>query len=312
MLKLQYFEIVILKVLCYTKSIFNKGRVLFVPQILTKKFHGYIFVKKFENHKTAETHSHEYIEMAYVLEGEGTTVINGKSGSIKEGNFYIIDYNSSHSYFSETKDFKIINCLFSPQIIDSSLAENMSFNDAMSSYFFRITGRYINYPAADCLYYDETGEIRALFEKMLNEFVEAEPGHLELIRYYLRTAIIKLARKIGSTNKLSDDIKMIIDIINKRCNENISLGDIATEIHYSLPYLSAKFKRETGMTFTRYLQNTRIEKAASLLTATDMPIEQIAEQSGYKDLNTFYLVFKRLTNVTPKEYRKKSNRKFVK
>ena len=79
---------------------------------LTKKFLGHIFVEKFENHRIAENHSHEYIELAYVLEGDGTTVINGKSEPIKKGDFYIIDYNSTHSYSSEVSDFKIINCLF--------------------------------------------------------------------------------------------------------------------------------------------------------------------------------------------------------
>lgn len=280
-----------------------------MPEFLTKKFPGYIFVKMFENHKFAVMHSHEYIELAYVLEGDGITTINGKSEPLKKGNFYIIDYNSAHSYSSESMDFRIINCLFSPQIIDSSFTDDMSFDDAMASYFLKVSGRYINSPAANCLYCDESGEIRGLFENMLKEYIDGEPGNIELIRYYIRAVIIKMARIIGSTNKVSDDIKLVIDNINKRCNENISLGNIANEIHYSLPYLSAKFKRETGMTFTKFLQNVRIEKAASLLTATDIPIEEIAEQVGYKDINTFYSVFKRLTNVTPKEYRKNSSHK---
>lgn len=280
-----------------------------MPNFLTKKFHGNIFVRIFENHNSSEMHSHEYIELAYVLEGDGTTNINGKSETLKSGHFYVIDYNSAHSYDSEKMNFKIINCLFSPRIIDSSFTEDMSFNDAMASYFFKISGRHLNHPAADQLYFDETGEMKTLFENMLNEYINNEAGSIELLRYYVRTIIVKLARIIGSTNKVSETIKLTIEAIDRRCNENISLSDIATELHYSLPYLSAKFKKETGTTFTRYLQNVRIEKAASLLTATDMPIEIIAEQSGYKDLNTFYTVFKRVVNVTPKEYRKNSSHK---
>ncbi len=278
-----------------------------MPDFLTKKFFGHIFVKKFINHKSAVLHSHGYIELAYVLKGEGVTAINGKSEPLKEGDFYIIDYNSVHSYDSNTISYDIINCLISPQIIDSSFPEDMSFNDAMASYFFKISGRHIDTPAADRLYNDETGEIKELLEKILNEYNRGEVGSTELIRYYIRTVIIKIARKIGSTNGVSDDIKLVIDIINERYNENIHLGDIAKEIHYSVPYLSAKFKSETGMTFTKYLQNTRIEKAASLLTATDIPLDTIAQQVGYNDLNTFYAVFKRFTNTTPNEYRKKSN-----
>lgn len=280
-----------------------------MPQFLTKKFQGNIFVKLFENHNSSEMHSHEYIELAYVLEGDGVTTINGKTEPFKKGDFYIIDYNSSHSYDSEIMNFKIINCLFSPKIIDSSFSEYMSFNDAMASYFFKISGKHLNYTPADRLFHDETGEIKTLFENIFNEYRNEEPGTMALLRYYIRTVIIKLARIIGSSNMVSDAVKQTIDVIEKRCNENISFGDIAKELHYSLPYLSAKFKKEIGMTFTQFLKNIRMEKAASLLTDTNIPIKEIAEQSGYTDLNTFYSVFKQVMKVTPKEYRKRVNKK---
>ena len=97
--------------MCYTKEKYIEG-VLFVPQFLTKKFPGYIFVKKFENHKYSLMHSHEYLELAYVLEGDGITTINGKSEPLKKGDFYVIDYDSSHSYESEYTNFKIISSSF--------------------------------------------------------------------------------------------------------------------------------------------------------------------------------------------------------
>ena len=94
-----------------------------MSNFLTKKFSVAFFARIFEKHKSAELHSHEYIELAYVLEGDGITTINGKSEPVKSGNFYIIDYNSAHSYHSENMDFKLINCLFLPQMIDSSFTE---------------------------------------------------------------------------------------------------------------------------------------------------------------------------------------------
>ena len=272
---------------------------------LTKKFKGYVFVRKFNNHKSTEIHSHGYIEIAYVLQGSGMSEINGKTKPLTKGDYYIIDYNSTHSYVSDNQAFTIINCLFSPQIIDFVFNEGMSFDEAMKSFFFKISGRQINCSIADHIYKDETGEIRKLFEEMLNEYVSNEPGNTEIISYYLKMIIIKLARNLGSQKRLSDDINNIIKFINEKYDQNISLSDISSEYHYTLPYLSAKFKKETGVTFTRYLQNVRVENAASLLTGTDIPIEEIAVQSGYNDLNNFYAVFKRITNLTPNEYRKK-------
>ena len=61
----------------------------------------------------------------------------------------------------------------------------------------------------------------------------------------------------------------------------------------------------TGTNVSDYLQNVRVEKACSLLRATDMKVTDIAAQVGFKDMKFFYDVFKKIKGKTPGDFRKK-------
>jgi transcriptional regulator GlxA family with amidase domain len=67
--------------------------------------------------------------------------------------------------------------------------------------------------------------------------------------------------------------------------------------------LKRRFKAATGSSLIEYLQNLRVEEAKQLLESTDLPMEDISEQSGYSDTSFFRRLFKRLTGLTPGKYR---------
>jgi two-component system response regulator YesN len=64
------------------------------------------------------------------------------------------------------------------------------------------------------------------------------------------------------------------------------------------------FKKETGMSISDYLQQTRIEYAKELLLNTDQSVSEIANASGYSNLSYFSAIFKKITGTSPGEYRK--------
>jgi transcriptional regulator GlxA family with amidase domain len=68
--------------------------------------------------------------------------------------------------------------------------------------------------------------------------------------------------------------------------------------------LKRRFKAATGSSLIEYLQNLRVEEAKRLLEGTELPIEDISEQSGYADTSFFRRLFKRLTGLTPSKYRR--------
>ena len=125
-----------------------------------------------------------------------------------------------------------------------------------------------------------------------------------MLRFLLCQIIIETARTVGSKKSLSRNTESIIKIIDKQYNTNLSLSKICKDMHYSLPYISAHFKKDTGISFSEYLQNRRIEEACRLLRETDMSVTEISEAVGYSSIKFFGSVFKKVTGLTPREYRK--------
>lgn len=68
--------------------------------------------------------------------------------------------------------------------------------------------------------------------------------------------------------------------------------------------LKRRFKAATGATLIEYIQNLRIEEAKTLLEAGQMPVDEISVAVSYEDLSFFRRLFKRLTGLTPSQYRR--------
>lgn len=87
-------------------------------------------------------------------------------------------------------------------------------------------------------------------------------------------------------------------------DRELSLVNVAKEIHVTPPYLSNLFKEKTGKNFTEYLLELRMEKAKELLENTRLRVQEIAEDVGYLNPHYFSSSFKKYTKMTPLEYRK--------
>ena len=85
--------------------------------------------------------------------------------------------------------------------------------------------------------------------------------------------------------------------------ESLSLSEVAAHIGITSNYLSALFSRETGETFSEYLNRIRIRAATRLLKNSGLSINEIASQTGYSDAVYFSKVFKRLMGMSPRAYK---------
>lgn len=85
--------------------------------------------------------------------------------------------------------------------------------------------------------------------------------------------------------------------------EDICLQDAAAQLHYSDAYFCKFFKNNFDKNFIVYLSELRIEKAKELLADLTVNIKDIGQRVGYRDSSYFTKVFKRITGVTPSEYR---------
>lgn len=93
-------------------------------------------------------------------------------------------------------------------------------------------------------------------------------------------------------------------IIRERFREQLTLDQISSELELSPAYLSAMFKKETGITISQYITDFRIEEAKRLLITTNDPIARIAEVVGYHDVKYFSRIFKSTVGLKASEYRR--------
>lgn len=94
--------------------------------------------------------------------------------------------------------------------------------------------------------------------------------------------------------------------VESHYNDNLTLQFVADYVGLSLYYFSKRFKEHTGLNFIDYLTTVRIDKAKLLLKRTDQSLKEICFNIGYKDPNYFSRVFKKMTSVSPTEFRKHS------
>ncbi len=130
-------------------------------------------------------------------------------------------------------------------------------------------------------------------------------GIMKQISDELSAAQPKYNIKQGKATEIIVDIMQYID---EHFSEEIQLSAFAAKHFRDVTYISKLFKEYTGMNYTDYLADKRIEKAKKLLTETGMAVEDIAAGVGYNDMAHFRKVFRSKTNMSPGQYRKE-NRK---
>lgn len=85
--------------------------------------------------------------------------------------------------------------------------------------------------------------------------------------------------------------------------EPLTIERMAEYLGLNKCYFCQLFKKETGKTYSQFLNEIRIEKSKELLKNTDMSILDIALSVGYNNQNYYTMAFKKITGVTPLKYR---------
>ena len=254
-----------------------------------------------------QSHTHNYLELAYVHKGSAIHTWNQTETLIREGDYFIIDYDSLHSYRATTDRFELINFLFMPEFIDPALKNCRSLQTVISNYQIHFKNAFFTANPCANTFRDDSGKVGALLLAILEEFREQAPGYQQIIHARIIEILVTTMRKIYADHQSDlheSNLDPIIQYIHSEYMTEITLKGICQTFNYSLPYMSLKFKNTLGMTYMEYLQKTRIEQSMRLLINTDLSVAEIARKVGYHDIKAFYTVFKRFANTSPAKFRK--------
>lgn len=121
----------------------------------------------------------------------------------------------------------------------------------------------------------------------------------------LRKAVKKLPGEEMRVQHMDAEaiVEEVKEYIGRHCDEVINRVEIAEKYYIHPDYLSHIFKNKTGISLSDYTIQVRIKKAQRLLTQTNLPVYKVANSCGYSNTAFFAKHFRRITGMSPKEYR---------
>lgn len=112
-----------------------------------------------------------------------------------------------------------------------------------------------------------------------------------------------LNKSHASTSSM-DAVKIPVDFIRENYQRSITVKDIAQLSHLSISALERRFKKHLGLTPKQFINQIRLENARRLLIETQLPIAQIAHETGFTDNSYFTRQFMKYFEELPTTLRK--------
>jgi two-component system response regulator YesN len=145
-------------------------------------------------------------------------------------------------------------------------------------------------------------EERQLFEQLfhLKTIAETESWFMKTV---MEPMVSLLNKKWEAQNKnISEQMK---EIIHEEFESDLTLDLCASRLNYHPNYLKTVFRKETGVNFSDYISQYRLNQAKKWLLETNMKVSEIAEKLRYQNSQNFIRYFRKMEDMTPGDYRKK-------
>lgn len=271
----------------------------------SKNMHIFMCTSNFTD-ITESLHTHDFIEIVYVLSGKMSQVMNGQKYEVKHGDILFMNYGCTHSFTSDAP-CTYVNILFSPEVIGEEIVTPANAFCLLSLTAFNEMRSDANFGKLT-FFGSERKEIEDIIFAMIKEYNEQKSAWETVLGNYLSTLIVKMLRKteMGMEQVEIDGMwRELSEYIDKNLESKLTLASLAQKCFYNPSYFSRVFKEKFGVSLTEYITRKRLNYAIELLSGTELSLEEISSRVGFSDRNSFYHAFSRYLNSTPTAYRKK-------
>jgi len=248
-------------------------------------------------------HWHDEFEIIYVRSGFLTVSISGESYIGKTGEAFVVSPGNLHLMGSQSDTVDYYTFLFplkyisfrTDDMLDEKLLEPLNSGHLMI-----------------CPRVNDTA--KELCEQLIKIYEAKNDESESKITTQVRTKIILLQFILEMWKKgfvIENDTsgrntveKEMVSYIQQNFTGKISLREFGEQFHLSEKYISRYFKEHFHITLSQYVTYLRLEHAKQLLQDTDIPVTDVAMQSGYQNVSYFIRSFQKAYAVSPLKYRK--------
>lgn len=250
----------------------------------------------------AAYHWHEECEFIYMNSGRACCRIGADSFELKEGECAFVKAGALHSISADYgNEFVFYAVVFHPSIIINDM-------DICSKY---LSSKYIIKDRFSPNNKEEHTVIETV--KLLCNIYEDKPFAYELkiksYLYFIFSHIFENKLYQSETNyenkKVDDLLEKVIKYIHSNYSKNIQVEELATLSGYSSSHFTRFFKELTGKTPIEYINRHRIYCACDMLKRNNLSVLSISLECGFDHVGHFIKTFKKYTNYTPYQYKRK-------
>lgn len=235
----------------------------------------------------------DFVDITYIISGRADYIINGTKYTASSGDIICIPSASTRSAIS-TPD---------------SLMECYSINGKIRN----INGEDITLPLPLIRNIGLHKDIIDLYSNINTVWTLKDPGYilkaralyLMILQRYIQIIIFQKDTSIIDTR-----IKKILHYISNHYKEPLTVQKMANMINLSDMYFGNLFKKETGMSFRKFLTLVRMNRAEEMLYSGEYKIHEIADACGFSDVFFFSRIYKKHRGIAPSDTHKQQGDSF--
>ena len=273
---------------------------------ISPSFGSSILVKQHQkevSNKMAHWHFHPEVELVYVNRGQGKRHIGNHLSYFNNSMLVLIGANLPHNGFVDrlTTTGKETIVQFKPDFWGSHFF-NMPEMNQINLLFERAEKGILFQP-------ETKSKVGPKIENMLAcEGMSRVINLLDILNDLSQAADYTLLNADGfafeTELKDSERIDLIFKHVNQNFKNNISLTEMADIVSMTVPAFCRYFKKSTGKTFTKLVNEYRVVHATKLLQENQTSITDICYESGFNNFSHFNKLFKEFTGKSASSYRK--------
>ena len=245
--------------------------------------YGRVWIGRYKNlHNLA--HWHIENEIIYIEKGNVTISHNDEEFTLQEGNIAFIQ--GGHIHYIDGEDDSIVQIM----MYDSAILPEVMRDTHIKKTYLVDAYSFCN-----------------VFLQIQQEQHQKRMYYTERIHSLLVSYLIEIYRnetlKLQHDNVNNDSLqeyKQLLQNIQENYH-SITFASAALDMGLSESYFSRYFHKMSGMTFSRYLNTIRIEKAIEMLKKESLTVTEISYRCGFDTIRHFNRVFKDITGITPRE-----------
>ena len=249
-------------------------------------------------------HTHDYVEMVYMCQGETRHRVNGNAISLHQGELLMLGQNARQSIETAGEKDIAVNFIVRPAFFSGTLPFLGEEETPLRRFVVScLTGEneagYLLFHVAEIL------PVQNLIENLLFTLLEDVPnkrGILQMTMGLLFAQLMNHTEALQFETREQNSVISVLRYLEEHYRDG-SLTEIADRLHYELPSLSRLIRQKTGKNYTELLQEKRLSQAAWLLRNTDKNVDEIANAVGYENISYFHRLFAARFGMSPKKYR---------